>query len=485
MSPRIRCTIALFAALMSSAALANPRTAPSAPAPAAGLKPQVLDHGRFENIQLYKPKGPVSNVILFLSGDGGWQRQEQKQAEALVAEGAMVVGINSVQFMAALEADGGECVFPDGDLENLSHFVQAYAKLPGYRAPIIGGYSAGATLAYAALAQAPTGTFSAGLVTGFCPDLDLKKPVCPGDGLAYKPLPTINGVSKGVDFLARRDLATPFAALLGERDPVCDAKATQSFIQQMPAARQKLLKGVAHDYGDDVKGRAALAAAFRSLGARQKAVVPPAPTDLGDLPVVEEPANPGSANSPYLAMFWSGDGGWAGIDKEVSNALNARGIPVVGVDSLRYFWEARTPEGIATDIEKIGQHYLTAWKKQKVILIGYSQGADVLPFAINRLSPAFKKQLALVAAMGLSDHAVFEFELGNWVADNNDGPETLPEVLRIKDLPFVRIYGEEEDDSICPRLPAGGSARAVKMPGGHHFDGGYEQLAEVILKALP
>ncbi len=487
MSHPIRCTALLLAALLSTAAIAKPAATKKAPAPPAAVaNPQVLDHGRFEKLRLYLPAGTPRNVVLFLSGDSGWQRQEQKQAEALMAEGAVVVGIDSVQFMAALEADGGECVFPDGDLENLSHFVQAYAKLPGYRAPIIGGYSAGGTLAYATLAQAPTNTFSAGLVTGFCPDLDLQKPICPGDGLAYKPLPAINGVSKGVDYLARRNLAVPFVALLGDRDPVCDAESTQAFINQMPAARQKLLRGVAHDYGDDARARAALAAAFTSLSAAQKATVPPAPADLGDLPVIEEPADKGSpANEPYLAIFWSGDGGWAGIDKEVSDALNAKGIPVVGVDSLRYFWTARTPEGIARDIEQIAQHYLTAWKKQKVILIGYSQGADILPFAVNQLKPALRSQVALVAAMGLSDHAVFEFVLGNWVADNNDGPETLPEVAKIKGLPFLCVYGEEEEDSICPKLPADGSATAVKMAGGHHFDGAYEQLADTILKALP
>lgn len=487
MSHPIRCCAALLlAAFLTAPAFAKPAHKPAAKPVTAAGQPQVLDHGRFEKVRLYLPAGTPKNVVLFLSGDAGWQHQEQKQAEALLAEGAVVIGIDTVQFMKALEADGGDCVFPDGDLENLSHFVQAYAKLPGYRAPVLAGYSAGGTLAYATLAQAPTKTFSAGLVTGFCPDLDLKKPICPGDGLAFKPLPAVNGVSKGVDFLARRNLSVPFVALLGEHDAVCNASGTQAFIDQMPAARQKILRGVSHHYGDDPRALAALSAAFNSLSAAQKAEVPPAPTDLGDLPVVEEPADKGSPpNEPYLAIFWSGDGGWAGIDKEVSDALNAKGIPVVGVDSLRYFWTARTPEGIARDIEQIAAHYLRAWNKQKVILIGYSQGADILPFAVNQLKPELQKQVSLVAAMGLSDHAVFEFQLGNWVADNNDGPETLPEVAKIKDLPFLCVYGEEEEDSICPQLPADGHAKIAKMPGGHHFDGGYDQLAAVILSALP
>lgn len=449
--------------------------------PLHAAQPQTLDHGRFEKLQLYKPAGTPNNVVLFLSGDSGWNAEEKQQAEALVAEGALVVGIDTLQFMRELEADGGECVFPDGDLENLSHFVQAYAKLPGYRAPLLAGYSAGGTLAYATLAQAPTGTFAGGLVTGFCPDLALKKPLCPGDGLASKP----SAKGKGVDFLTRPSLAVPFAALLGDRDPFCDAGATQRFIQQMPAARQKVLRGVAHDYGSDARGRTALAAAYRSLNGSLKTAPVAPPSGLGDLPVIEEPAVVGSPDSRNdLAVFWSGDGGWAGIDKEVSNALNARGIPVVGVDSLRYFWTRRTPEGIAADIEKISRHYLKAWGKDRVILIGYSQGADVLPFAVNRLSPDLRRRVVLVAAMGLSDHAVFEFELSNWVADNNDGPPTLPEIAKIKNLPFLCIYGEDDEDSVCPKLK-GDSVTAVKLPGGHHFDGDYGKLAAVILGALP
>jgi type IV secretory pathway VirJ component len=39
----------------------------------------------------------------------------------------------------------------------------------------------------------------------------------------------------------------------------------------------------------------------------------------------------------------SGDGGWASIDKGIAKALVARGVPVAGLDSLRYFWSERTP----------------------------------------------------------------------------------------------------------------------------------------------
>ena len=60
-------------------------------------------------------------------------------AEQLAQQGAMVVGIDLPKFKAVLEADGGDCVFPDGDLENLSHFVQAYFHNSTYLAPLLVG----------------------------------------------------------------------------------------------------------------------------------------------------------------------------------------------------------------------------------------------------------------------------------------------------------------------------------------------------------
>lgn len=33
-----------------------------------------------------------------------------------------------------------------------------------------------------------------------------------------------------------------------------------------------------------------------------------------------------------MAVIYSGDGGWRDIDKEVGNALQQQGVPVVGVE---------------------------------------------------------------------------------------------------------------------------------------------------------
>jgi type IV secretory pathway VirJ component len=228
---------------------------------------------------------------------------------------------------------------------------------------------------------------------------------------------------------------------------------------------------------------APLNAAFDRLTARNPAkqvALPPAA--LGDLPVVEVPATPGAPATDTFAIIMSGDGGWAGLDEDVAAALAARGIPVVGLDSLRYYWTKRTPEGVAADTDKIIRYYLAHLSKSRVMLIGYSQGADVLPFAVNRLPPATRGKVSLAAVMGMSEHALFEFHLTSWVRDDNSGPETMPEMNRITGMPVLCIYGDEESDSLCPKLsPA--KIKIVKLTGGHHFNGDYAGLAQQILSA--
>ena len=91
------------------------------------------------------------------------------------------------------------------------------------------------------------------------------------------------------------------------------------------------------------------------------------------------------STATLLAVVLSGDGGWAEIDKSISAGLSTAGVPVVGWSSLDYYWTPRSPERAAGDLARIIEHYTTAWQKARVLIVGYSFGADVAPFLVNRL----------------------------------------------------------------------------------------------------
>ena len=462
-----------------SQAVAAP--APASPASPAAPAPALVSHGRFKKVAVFAPQGTPSGVVLFLSGESGWSSGDAALARELARHGALVAGIDGPKLAADFEADADECVFPDGDLENFSHFLQAYYRLPTYVTPLLMGQGSGASLAYGALAQAPAGTFAGALTLGFCPAASLRKPLCKGSGVLYAHRPGV----RQPEFLPAARLANPWVLLQGERDQACGTQTAEAFIAQHAGrgARETAGAGAWHR-----TGRSLAAAGARRLrfpgGPRRRRAAAGAARGLGR-PADHRGARcrrPGSLADSF-AIVLSGDGGWAGLDKDVAQALSAAGIPVVGLDSLRYFWSPRTPEGLAADIDRLIRYYLAHWSKSRVLLIGYSQGADVLPFAVNRLPAETRARVALTALMGMSEHALFEFHLSSWISDSSSGLPTLPEVERMSGARVECIYGEDESDSLCPKLDPK-RVLAVRRKGGHHFDGDYAGLARAILDAV-
>jgi len=134
----------------------------------AGPPTEVFRFPGVGQVSVYAPMSTPSNVVLFVSGDGGWNLGVIPMAETLRDRGALVVGIDVRAFLTALGA-AAECAYPAGSLEELSRAVQLRRRLPEYKRPILVGYSSGATLVYAALAAAPPDTFAGAISLGFCP----------------------------------------------------------------------------------------------------------------------------------------------------------------------------------------------------------------------------------------------------------------------------------------------------------------------------
>jgi type IV secretory pathway VirJ component len=433
-----------------------------------------LSHGRFRDVPVFRPHGEVRHFAFILSGDGGWSSSLAAIANHLASRGTLVVGIDTARLYANLETDGAACVFPDGDLENLSRFVQAYYHLPNYFTPLLIGHSAGASMVYAMLAQAPPGTFGGALSMSFCVDLDLRKPLCPSGELRYTPLPH----GEGARLLPAARLPAPWIAVHGRDDDVCPVSEARDFTARVNGAQFIELRGVDHNYGNPRAWTAQFDAAVDTLTAQDQPSLPAPPESLRDLPVVEVPA---SGGGDLFAVLWSGDGGWAGLDKQVAAALAERGIPVAGVDSLRYFWSKRTPEGTAHDLDRLLHYYSSQWNRPRALVIGYSQGADVLPFAVNRLPAATRERVAEIALIGPGRQASFEFHVTHWFGGGSNGMPLAPEMRRLSAAQTLCIYGDDDAESICPSVdPA--NARVIQLHGGHHFGGDYGQLAGLILE---
>src|SRR3982751_212062 len=123
---------------------------------------------------------------------------------------------------------------------------------------------------------------------------------------------------------------------------------------------------------------------------------PKAPSRVKGVPLVEVPAAVQAPVRDEMAVLLTGDGGWAITDRGLSEALAKGGIPVVGWNSLHYFLTRKAPDRTARDLERVLRVYLPCWHKQRVILIGYSFGADVVPFLANRLPPELAAKVSRI-----------------------------------------------------------------------------------------
>ncbi|MBN6151997.1 virulence factor family protein [Xanthomonas sp. AmX2] len=460
-----------------------PALALAAPAASDAGAAEKLSHGRFEQVPVLLPQGDAERVVLWFAGDSGGDAARRRQVEALRRDGAMVALIDSAHLQRVLAGIDGSCGFSAGDVENFSRYVQAYYHVPTYHLPLLAGDGDGAALAYAVAAQAPRQVLAGLLTEDFCPQQRLDDQIC-GAGLAPAApppdaaAPPRAAAGPGLGGALRPvPLPIPWlAAAAANRSARCSADA-DAFVRQVPQARG-FRRGAA---GDPLPG---LRAAARSLGAQPGVSLPPTPADLAGLPVVEVPAAAGAdARGPVFAIFVSGDGGWAGLDQQVAGALAKAGIPVVGVDSLRYFWSERTPQGFAADLDRIYRHYSGLWRRGRVVLIGFSQGADVLPAAYNQLPPAMRAQVQMTALLSVGKRADYEFHVANWISADDDGLPIAPEVAKMPGARTLCLYGKDDDDALCPQLPAG-AAQVVELPGDHHFEGDYGELARQILQRI-
>jgi len=202
--------------------------------------------------------------------------------------------------------------------------------------------------------------------------------------------------------------------------------------------------------------------------------------DISGLPLVTLDAR---LPSDRFAVMITGDGGWRRIDQKITDRLRAAGIPIVGFVASEYYRHRRTPEESACALERVIRFYKIQWRRNKVILIGYSRGADVLPFMASRLPRDLRDSTQLIALLGLEPAIEFRYapawSLASYI---HKEPQVAvkPEVEKLRGQNVLCIFGAKEKDSLCHAL----DRRAFKIvpePGGHHFAGKYRDIAEVIL----
>jgi type IV secretory pathway VirJ component len=221
---------------------------------------EQLSHGRFEHLRIYRPAGTAQRLALLLSGDGGWSSALGALAQRLTTTGTLVAGVDSRALLASLARDRSSCISPGADLAELAGWLREHYQLTS-PAPVLLGHSAGATLAFLALAQAPPGSFAGALTLSFCADFDLDRPLCPAAAFEY------HARRGGVRLAPAGSLPAPWIALHALEDTECPAAQARTFVAGVPGARFIGVPGATHSYHHMNRWWEQLERAYRELAA--------------------------------------------------------------------------------------------------------------------------------------------------------------------------------------------------------------------------
>lgn len=181
-----------------------------------------------------------------------------------------------------------------------------------------------------------------------------------------------------------------------------------------------------------------------------------------------------------LVLYISGDGGLNSFTTGFCKEVNQLGYTVTAINSRSYFWNKRTPEQAAAELTGYLGGLFKNRQNQQLLIIGYSFGADVTPFILNRLGAAVRARVRCTMLMAPSATTDFVIRLADmWGSAKKRSMDVVAEINRAAGQRIVAILPEDEKD-FPVRAVKLGSFKAAILKGGHHFGEDPAALVKIV-----
>lgn len=433
----------------------------------------------FGKVYTYIPATVLpQNLIIMISGDGGWKYGVTDFSREFSQMNSVVVGVDILRYYKHLRQMKTECYMVSADFVELATAIERKYNFTGYVPPVVMGYSSGATLVYGILAQARAGTFMGGISLGFCPDIELPKTLCQVNGLTEKEL--VQG--KSFLFLPDARLGNQWIVLQGKEDKICDFQTVSDFVGKTTDASLIVLPNVGHGFSKWSDFMPQWKAAYTEMIKKFRSDQPlnnQVPL-IAKIPTIITRGK-STQSSKIIAILFSGDGGWYSLEQSIANHLSDWGISTLGIDTRKYFWNRKSPETTASDIASLLSYYGKEWNISQFMLMGYSQGAEIIPFVLNRLPEELKSRV--ISSVMLSPEITTDFEvhvtnmLG--IGNRQNTYNVIEEIIGIQKTRQICIYGEKEKTDV-PELLKDTKVETVFIPGDHHYKSNSALIVQVM-----
>ena len=429
--------------------------------------PDTINVAPFGKVFIYKKTGTPKNVIIMISGDGGWKFGVISFSETFSGMNSLVVGVDILRYFRDLRRRNDDCYTVAADFVNLATVIEKKYNFPDYRPALIMGYSSGATLVYGILAQARPGTFIGGISLGFCPDIQLPRMLCQTNGLSEKADIT------GKCYILQPDakLGNPWIVLQGKLDKVCSYSEVADFINKTTDAELVSLPNVGHGFSKWNDFMPQWKDAYNRLIEKfDKSIQVNNNNDqLKTLPLYITNAKFQDNEAPVV-LFVSGDGGWYRFEQAIADHLANLGIPTIGLDTKKYFWNRRSPDETAEDMANALAYYGKKWERKRFILMGYSFGSEIVPFIVTRLPEDIKSKVEASVLLSPSPTTDFEIHISSMLGLGNrrNTYNVIDEIRKEQSGNVLIIFGKDEKSPV-PKQLTGTTVRIRFIPGDHHY----------------
>lgn len=422
---------------------------------------------RFGKVFIYKQSDTPRNIVIMISGDAGWKYGIVEFAKSFAESNTIVIGVDILRYYKDLSVRKEDCYMVASDFVELGTAIEKKYNFTGYVPPVLMGYSSGATLVYAVLAQSRPGTFIGGISLGFCPEVELPKKFCQTNGLTEK------ATTGGKSYLLEPDsrLGNPWVVLQGKKDKICNYEHVADFVNKTVDAELIEIPETGHDFSRFADFMPKWKSAYNKLISNFLTTqAQNARSEISaNIPLTITLAKAEVYNAP-IALLFSGDGGWFGLEQSIANKLAEDGIPTIGVDTKKYFWNRKTPERLAGDIDLVLRQYGRKWNKNRFVIIGYSQGAEIVPFLITRLPEDLRSNVLSAVMLSPETYTDFEIHITNMLGlgSSKNIYSVIDEINKIQKIVKLCIFGESEKTPV-PGLLKGTSTLVSIIPGDHHY----------------
>ena len=152
-----------------------------------------------------------------------------------------------------------------------------------------------------------------------------------------------------------------------------------------------------------------------------------------------------TSNRP-LVIFFTGDSGRSRFDKKLTDTLCANNIPLMCVNSYKFFHKRKTPQQTLDSILPYIDRNLKKYNRRKFIFSGYSFGSEVVPFLYNIMNDEWKARVEFIVLLSPAYNSDFKihfldrvgFTLKRWPYD------VLHEIMKIDDRKIIVFWGKDE-----------------------------------------